>query len=67
MSGLLVLKLHPCVFIRLKLQWTVLYLFKAVNVVFFQYSFCYGLHMLGPGNGTIRRLEPVEVGVALLG
>jgi hypothetical protein len=27
---------------------------------------CYGLYKLRPGHGTIRRCDPVEVGVALL-
>ena len=30
------------------------------------YSLCDGLHMLGPGSGTIRKCGPVGVGVTLL-
>jgi hypothetical protein len=31
--------------------------------IFYLYD---GLHMLGPGSGTIRRCGPIGVGVALL-
>ena len=36
------------------------------NVVHIHYDICYGLYMLGPGSGTIKRCGPVGVGVALL-
>jgi hypothetical protein len=30
-----------------------------------EFLFCDGLHMLGPGTGTIRRYGPVGVGLSL--
>jgi hypothetical protein len=36
------------------------------NILKSVHIYCYGLYMLGPGNGTIGRCGPVEVGVALV-